>query len=108
MKPSLLHPVIKNDSVINRLHTAIAKANEERLALENAAQCNLKEMETAIMNKVETMDKLMQKLKISNAAMEATVQTLHEGQLMMDNNIKMLMIKLGIQTGSAIKKVNKI
>lgn len=54
-------------------------------------------METTIVNKVDTMDQSMQQLNISNAVMEATVQNLHEGQLMMDNNIKMLMIKLEIK-----------
>ena len=52
------------------------------------------------MNKVEKMDKNVQQLTSSNTAMEATLQTLHEGQLSMDNIIKMLMLKLGIQTGS--------
>ena len=59
------------------------------------------------MNKVETMDKSMQQLNNSNAVMEATVLTLHEGQLMMDNNIKMLMIKMGIKTGPANITGNK-
>ena len=53
------------------------------------------------MNKVDIMDRSVHQLTTSNTAMEATVQTLHEGQLMMDNSINMLMIKLGIQTGSA-------
>lgn len=50
------------------------------------------------MTKVKTMDKNVLQLTSSNTAMEATIQTFHEGQLSMDNNIKMLMLKLGIQT----------
>jgi len=53
------------------------------------------------MNKVETMDGSMQQLNNNNEAMEATVLTLHEGQILMDNNIKMLMTKMGIKTGPA-------
>ena len=52
------------------------------------------------MNKVDTMDKNVQQLTSSNSAMEATIQTLHEGQLSMDNNIKMLILKMGINTNA--------
>ena len=39
--------------------------------------------------------------------MEATIHTLHEGQLSMDNNKKILMFKTGIQTGCQPKKTAK-
>ena len=75
--------------------------------MNNATRNNLKETEKAIANKVETMDKLMQQLNNSNAAMEATILTLKKGQLMMDNNIKIIMIKMGIKSGPANITGNK-
>lgn len=69
---------------------------------------NLKEIGNAIINKVEIMDKSVHELTLINTAIEATVQTRHEGQLMMDNNIKILMIKLGIKTGPVNKKATQI
>jgi len=90
----------KKDTVISKLHAAIARANEERIALENATRDNLKQMEKIIMHKVDTMDKNVKQLTSSNSAMETTIQTLHEGQLSMDNNIKMLMLKMGINTNA--------
>ena len=59
------------------------------------------------MNKVEVMNKNVDKITESNKAMEATVLTLHEGQLSMDNNIKMLMLKMGIQTNNKLKNKNQ-
>ena len=101
---------IPNDEqkdTISQLHAAIAKANEERLTLEKATRDNLKDMEKVIMTKVEAMNKNVNKITQSNKAMEATVLTLHEGQLSMDNNIKMLMLKMGITTNSTIKNKNQ-
>jgi len=49
----------KKDTAISQLHAAITKANEERLALENATRDNLKQMEKIIMTKVETMIKTL-------------------------------------------------
>ena len=59
------------------------------------------------MTKVETMDQNIKQLTSINTAMEATIQTLHEGQLSMDNNIKILMLKMGIQTGHQPKNTVK-
>lgn len=56
-----------------------------------------------MINKVETTDTSMQQLNASNVTMDVA----DDGQLMIDNNIIMSMIKLGIQTGSATKKVTK-
>ena len=54
------------------------------------------------------MDKNVKQLTSSNSAMETTIQTLHEGQLSMDNNIKMLMLKMGINTNATdTKQQNK-
>ena len=64
-------------------------------------------MEKIIINKVETMDENVKQLTSSNTPIEATIQTLHEGQLSMDNNIKMLMLKIGIQTGCQPKNTAK-
>lgn len=55
-------------------------------------------MEIIIMTKVETMDKNVQQLTSSNMSMEPTIQTIHKDQLSMENNIKMRMLKMGIQT----------
>lgn len=38
------------------------------------------------MNKLETMDWYIHQLTTSSISMGATVQTLHKGQLMMDND----------------------
>ena len=92
---------------ITQLHAAIAKANEERLTLEKATRDNLKDMEKVIMTKVEVMNENVNKITQSNKAMEATVLTLHEGQLSMENNIKMLMLKLGITTNATVNTNNQ-
>ena len=49
------------------------------------------------MSKVETMDKNVKQLTPSNTAMKEIIQTLHEAQLSMDNNMKILMLKMGIK-----------
>ena len=59
------------------------------------------------MTKVETMDQNIKQLTSINTAMEATIQILHEGQLRMYTNIKMLMLKMGIQTGRQPKNTAK-
>ena len=92
---------------ISQLHAAIAKANEERLTLEKATRDNLKDMEKVIMTKVEVLNENVNKITQSNKAMEDTVLSLHEGQLSMDNNIKMLMLKLGITTNATINNNNQ-
>ena len=53
------------------------------------------------------MDENVKQLTSSNTPIEATIQTLHEGQLSMDNNIKLLMLKIGIQTGHQPKNTAK-
>jgi len=59
------------------------------------------------MTKVETMDQNVEQLTSSNTVMEASIQTLHEGQLSMVNHIKMLMLKLVIQTDCQPKNTAK-
>lgn len=87
---------VDTKDTISKLHAVIAKSNEERLALETATRYNLKDMEKAIMNKVKIMHKNVKQLTSSNKAIEETIQTLHEGQLSMNNNINMMMPKMGI------------
>lgn len=45
--------IYKKDTAIAKLHAAIAKANEERHALENATRIILNELEKVIINKVK-------------------------------------------------------
>ena len=59
------------------------------------------------MTKVEVLNKNVNKITQSNKAMEDTVLSLQEGQLSMDNNIKILMLKLGITTKATINNNNQ-
>ena len=91
--------IARKDTLVRKLQAVITKVDEEKMELEKLIRKNSKEMEEAIMNKVETMDISLQPLASSNTAMEVTVKTVHEGQLMIDTNIQRLMIKMGINIG---------
>lgn len=82
---------------LSNLQAKIVKANEGRLALKDATKSSLAEIQKSITKEMEAMATQVKLINEGYTMMENTVQTLHEGELFMDSNIKILIQKWGFQ-----------